>query len=215
MESQHDVRGTSGVMISQPELLDCLVVLRDMGCRNACLSCVGDKYTVNTGVTAVPKLVGFMAWAAAARSFLHCQVSNMCQALAALLKVPGSLMWWGWGSDLGHRRSDLFWQLRSSQSVRTVPPPDDCLVKQENVCTCDLGQRPPPVATAARHSTKLAMADSKVEEYLLLVKGTKGRATADLVQKVTSEPGIFAFGEFLDALSVVQVSCGCESLPRL
>eukprot|EP00891_Asterochloris_glomerata_P002000 jgi/Astpho2/2000/e_gw1.00038.238.1_t len=49
------------------------------------------------------------------------------------------------------------------------------------------------------------MADSKVEEYLLLVKGTKGRATADLVQKVTSEPGIFAFGEFLDALSVVQL----------
>ena len=50
------------------------------------------------------------------------------------------------------------------------------------------------------------MADSKVEEYLLLVKGTKGRATADLVQKVTAEPGIFAFGEFLDAPSVVQVS---------
>lgn len=43
MESQHDVRGRSGVMISQPELLDCLVVLRDLGCRNACLSCVGDN----------------------------------------------------------------------------------------------------------------------------------------------------------------------------
>lgn len=46
---------------------------------------------------------------------------------------------------------------------------------------------------------------SKLEGYLLLAKGARGLALADLIQKVTAEPGIFTFGELLDVSSVKEV----------
>ena len=45
-----------------------------------------------------------------------------------------------------------------------------------------------------------------MEQYLLLAKGTKGRALVDLIQKVTAEPGIFAFAELLDLSNIKEVS---------
>ena len=45
-----------------------------------------------------------------------------------------------------------------------------------------------------------------MEQYLLLAKGTKGRALVDLIQKVTAEPGIFSFAELLDLSNIQEVS---------
>ena len=47
---------------------------------------------------------------------------------------------------------------------------------------------------------------AKLEQYLLLAKGARGRAVADLILKVTAEPGVYAFGELLDVPSVKEVS---------
>lgn len=44
-----------------------------------------------------------------------------------------------------------------------------------------------------------------MEQYLLLAKGARGRALVDLIQKVTSDPAVFAFGELLDNPSVKEV----------
>ncbi|CAK0787659.1 hypothetical protein CVIRNUC_010881 [Coccomyxa viridis] len=44
-----------------------------------------------------------------------------------------------------------------------------------------------------------------MEQYLLLAKGTKGRALVDLIQKVTAEPGIFAFAELLDLSNIKEL----------
>lgn len=49
--------------------------------------------------------------------------------------------------------------------------------------------------------------DSKIEQYVLLAKGARGLALQDLVQKVTTEPGIFAFGELLSLPNVKEVRC--------
>ncbi|KAK9904924.1 hypothetical protein WJX75_005723 [Coccomyxa subellipsoidea] len=46
---------------------------------------------------------------------------------------------------------------------------------------------------------------SKLEGYLLLAKGARGLALADLIQKVTAEPGIFTFGELLDLPNVKEL----------
>ena len=44
-----------------------------------------------------------------------------------------------------------------------------------------------------------------MEQYLLLAKRAKGRALVDLIQKVTAEPGIFAFAELLNLPTVKEV----------
>ena len=55
-------------------------------------------------------------------------------------------------------------------------------------------------------NTGIGMYDgSKLEGYLLLAKGARGLALADLIQKVTAEPGIFTFGELLDLPNVKEV----------
>lgn len=48
-------------------------------------------------------------------------------------------------------------------------------------------------------------ADPKLQPYLLLAKGARGRALADLIVKATSEPGLFAFAELLDLPQVQEV----------
>jgi hypothetical protein len=47
--------------------------------------------------------------------------------------------------------------------------------------------------------------EAKIQQYLLLGKGAKGRAAVDLIHKATSEPGLYAFGEVLDLESIKQV----------
>lgn len=47
--------------------------------------------------------------------------------------------------------------------------------------------------------------DAKLEEYCLVAKGSKGRTVADVIQRATSDPVLFAFGELLSLPSVQQV----------
>ena len=49
--------------------------------------------------------------------------------------------------------------------------------------------------------------DAKLEEYCLVAKGSKGRTVADVIQRATSDPVVFAFGELLSLASVQQVTC--------
>lgn len=46
---------------------------------------------------------------------------------------------------------------------------------------------------------------SRLEPFLLLAKSAKGRAAAEIVYKTTAEPGVFAFGELLEAPGVREV----------
>lgn len=46
---------------------------------------------------------------------------------------------------------------------------------------------------------------SQLEQFVLLAKGTRGRAAADLVLKATSAPGVFVFAELLDVASVQEL----------
>mmetsp|Transcript_7131 Transcript_7131/g.15602 ORF Transcript_7131/g.15602 Transcript_7131/m.15602 type:complete len:269 (+) Transcript_7131:95-901(+) len=50
--------------------------------------------------------------------------------------------------------------------------------------------------------------DAKIQQYLLLAKGARGRAAADLISKATSEPGLFAFGELLATPALAEIQNG-------
>lgn len=47
--------------------------------------------------------------------------------------------------------------------------------------------------------------DQQLEQFVLLAKGTRGRASADLALKATAAPGLFSFGELLDVPSMQEV----------
>ena len=49
---------------------------------------------------------------------------------------------------------------------------------------------------------------SKIEQYVLLAKGARGRGLTELITRATSEPGVFGFGELLDVPSVKEVRGG-------
>lgn len=44
-----------------------------------------------------------------------------------------------------------------------------------------------------------------MQEYCLLAKGSKGRMLVDIIQRATSDPTLFAFGELLVVPSIEQV----------
>lgn len=46
----------------------------------------------------------------------------------------------------------------------------------------------------------------KAEQFLLLARSARGRAACDLISRCTSEPGLFTFGEILEAPSIADVS---------
>lgn len=46
----------------------------------------------------------------------------------------------------------------------------------------------------------------KLESFLLLAKGTKGRALCDLVVKATGESGMYEFGELVELATAKEVS---------
>ena len=49
------------------------------------------------------------------------------------------------------------------------------------------------------------MESGKLQEYCLLAKGSKGRMLVDIIQRATSDPTLFAFGELLVVPTVEQV----------
>ena len=48
--------------------------------------------------------------------------------------------------------------------------------------------------------------DSKIQQFVLLAKGARGRGLVDLIQKATSEPLLFTFGELLEVPTISDVS---------
>ena len=57
------------------------------------------------------------------------------------------------------------------------------------------------------------MAETKLQEYCLLAKGSRGRTLADILQRATADPVLFAFGELLALPSVQQVRMPGNLLP--
>ena len=53
--------------------------------------------------------------------------------------------------------------------------------------------------------------ETRLEQFLLLAKKSKGLVTAKAIQQATEEPGLFVFGELLDLPSVQEVR-SCSSL---
>eukprot|EP00898_Chlorokybus_atmophyticus_P007782 jgi/Chlat1/8004/Chrsp7S07756 len=53
-----------------------------------------------------------------------------------------------------------------------------------------------------------------LESFCLLAKGARGRACTQLITEATSHPGLFAFGELLDAPSISELE-GTEHAPHL
>lgn len=49
------------------------------------------------------------------------------------------------------------------------------------------------------------MDGDKIQQYVLLAKGARGRAVVELIVKATSDPGVFGFGELLACQSVQDV----------
>ncbi len=47
--------------------------------------------------------------------------------------------------------------------------------------------------------------DAKIQQYVLLAKGVRGRGAADLITKATADPAVFGFGELLDVPSIKEV----------
>jgi COP9 signalosome complex subunit 7 len=47
---------------------------------------------------------------------------------------------------------------------------------------------------------------SKIEQFVLLAKGARGRGLTELITRATAEAGVFGFGELLDVPSVKEVS---------
>ena len=48
----------------------------------------------------------------------------------------------------------------------------------------------------------------ELEPFLALARHARGRAAADVVEKATAAPGVYAFGELLDEASVAEVGWG-------
>ena len=67
------------------------------------------------------------------------------------------------------------------------------------------------LAIAAAYSRRIKgllsgiMDESKIQQYVLLAKGARGRGLLDLISKATSEPGLFTFGELLDVPTIADV----------
>lgn len=47
--------------------------------------------------------------------------------------------------------------------------------------------------------------DAKIQQYVLLAKGVRGRGAADLITKATADPAVFGFGELLDIPSIKEL----------
>ncbi len=52
--------------------------------------------------------------------------------------------------------------------------------------------------------------DSKIQQFVLLAKGARGKGLVDLIHKATSDPCIFTFGELIDCPSIGAVGRGTQ-----
>ena len=57
--------------------------------------------------------------------------------------------------------------------------------------------------------------ETRLEQFLLLAKRSKGLATAKAIQQATEEPSLFVFGELLDLPSVQEVSPSFHYCPLI
>lgn len=48
-------------------------------------------------------------------------------------------------------------------------------------------------------------ADAKIQQFVILAKGSRGRGLCDLISRATAEPGLFAFGELLELPNVQEL----------
>ncbi|KAG2451919.1 hypothetical protein HYH02_003694 [Chlamydomonas schloesseri] len=55
--------------------------------------------------------------------------------------------------------------------------------------------------------------DAKIQQYVLLAKGLRGRGLTDLIAKATADPAVFGFGELLDVASVKELQ-GTDLAPH-
>ncbi|KAG2441640.1 hypothetical protein HXX76_003258 [Chlamydomonas incerta] len=55
--------------------------------------------------------------------------------------------------------------------------------------------------------------DAKIQQYVLLAKGLRGRGLTDLIAKATGDPAVFGFGELLDVQSVKELQ-GTDLAPH-
>lgn len=53
--------------------------------------------------------------------------------------------------------------------------------------------------------------DGKIQQYVLLAKGARGRALGELISKATGEQGLFGFGELLSMPNVQEVGQGAAA----
>ena len=56
---------------------------------------------------------------------------------------------------------------------------------------------PPPI---------LRMDDTKIQQFVLLAKGARGRGLCDLISKATAEPLVYTFGELMEVPTISDVS---------
>ncbi|GIL74697.1 hypothetical protein Vretimale_2332 [Volvox reticuliferus] len=55
--------------------------------------------------------------------------------------------------------------------------------------------------------------DVKIQQYVLLAKGIRGRGLTEIIAKATADPGVFGFGELLDVPSVKELQ-GSDLAPH-
>jgi COP9 signalosome complex subunit 7 len=58
----------------------------------------------------------------------------------------------------------------------------------------------------------MADTDARIQQFVLLAKGAKGRALGELIVRATSEPGLFGFGELLALPHVQEVCVRCTCI---
>ena len=54
-------------------------------------------------------------------------------------------------------------------------------------------------------SEKSSAAPNPVEQFVLLAKGAKGAAAAELIKQAIEAPGVYVFGELLDMPNIKEV----------
>ena len=50
-----------------------------------------------------------------------------------------------------------------------------------------------------------------LEQFVLLAKSARGAAAVELVKQVLEAPGVYVFGELLDAPNIQEVTTACTS----
>ena len=57
-----------------------------------------------------------------------------------------------------------------------------------------------------KHSSSSTYGSPLLEQFVLLAKGTKGAAAAELIKQALDSPGIYVFSELIDVPNIQEVS---------